>query len=116
MAKFAAPLSILAVAVLAACASPGPGSPAGGQLVPIATQQTPYRAGTGAVVSVVPAPALASAGATAQRAPGAMGELHRVGIKMDDGRMQYVDTSSREVKVGDRVQLTEDRQIKKQER
>jgi hypothetical protein len=129
MVKVVAPLSILAIALLSACSSPGPSSPAsaGTQPAPIATQELPYRAGSGVVQSANPAPGMASAGASTSAKPAAPSAsasaaspaapptsgLQRLGIKMDDGRMQYVDTSSRDFPVGTRVQLSESFEIKK---
>jgi hypothetical protein len=39
--------------------------------------------------------------------------LQRLEIKMSDGRTQYVDTPSREIAKGDRVQLGQDGIIRK---
>jgi hypothetical protein len=128
MTRIAVPLSILAIALLAGCgsrpattarapeAAPKPGAVA---------QEMPYRAGSGVVQSVSNPPTLASAGASAAPAKGASAPsagasapsdsgLQRLAIKMDDGRMQYVDTPSRDFPVGTRVRLTENRQIEKQ--
>jgi hypothetical protein len=122
MIKIAAPVSILAVAVLTACASQGPRSPTAPASAspfgsaPLATQEVPYRAGTGVVQSVNPAPAMASAGPTASRSPAApaSGGMQRLGIKMDNGQMVYVDTPSKDFSAGTRVQLTENFEIRKQ--
>jgi len=104
MLKTAAALSILAAA-LAGCASRGPDAasasgataPAGAHIV---TQTMPYRPGTGVVQSV-------------SRAPDAREPLSVLAIRMDDGRMQYIDTAS-DVPVGSRVQLTPDHKIIRQ--
>jgi hypothetical protein len=113
MIKIAAPLSILAVAVLGACAV-GPNNPASTQSMPVAAQQTPYYAGSGVVQWVGPSPAMASAGATSGNpvAPSASG-MQRLGIKMDDGRMVYVDTASPDFRPGTRVQLTDNFEIRR---
>lgn len=113
MMKVAAPLSILAVAVLAACAT-GPNNPAAPSSVPVTAQQMPYYAGTGVVQWMGPAPAMASAGPTASRNPAAApAGMQRLGIRMDNGRMVYVDTSSPDFRPGTRVQLTDNFEIKR---
>jgi hypothetical protein len=103
MLRAKAPLAILAAVALAGCALRGPdvaSAPAGATAPAgprIATQNLPYVPGTGVVQSVAPAPA--------------SGEpLSVLAIRMDDGRMQYIDTASN-VPVGARVQLTPDHKI-----
>ena len=114
MMKLPARLSILAVAALGACAV-GPNNPASTESMPIATQQMPYYAGTGVVQWVRPAPGMASAGASSARGAAAPepGGLQRIGIRLDDGRMVYVDTTSRDFAPGTRVQLTDNFEIKR---
>lgn len=126
MNRIALPLSIITVSLLAACAA-GPNSPAGptASKGPVA-QQMPYYAGNGVVQSVTNAPSMASAGGTVTTTGGSAvtttganpaantSGLQRLGIRMDDGRMVYVDTSSRDFPVGTRVRLTSDRLIEKQ--
>jgi hypothetical protein len=98
----AAAVAILAAA-LAACASwrPDSGSSAGGATAPtgarIVTQPIPYYTGTGVVQSVA-------------RSPDTRESLSVLAIRMDDGRLQYIDTAS-EVPVGSRVELTPDHRI-----
>jgi hypothetical protein len=105
MVRLAVPLSILAAATLSACsAPPQTGGPAPAPKV--VTNVHPYKAGTGVVQAVMPAPVTAAAGGSAE-------PMQRLEIKMDSGGVQYVDTSSREFKKGTRVQLTEDKLIKK---
>jgi hypothetical protein len=106
MVRLAAPLSLIALATLSACtAPPQTGGPA--QTAPnIVTHVHPYWAGTGVVQAVMPTPVAAGAGASAE-------PMQRLEIKMDNGRIQYVDTSSREFTKGTRVQLTEDKLIRK---
>ena len=103
MLKAAAAVSILAVG-LAACASRSPDAvSAAGATAPggkIVTQTIPYRPGTGVVQRVA-------------RAPNTREPLSVLAIRMDDGRMQYVDTAS-DVPVGSRVQLTPDHKIIRQ--
>ena len=114
MIKVAAPLSILAVAVLGACAV-GPNNPASTQSMPVVAQQMPYYAGSGVVQWVGPSPAMASAGATSSRDPAAPAGsgMQRLGIRMDDGRMVYVDTAIPDFRPGTRVQLTDNFEIRR---
>ena len=99
------PLAVIAAA-LAACTTPPPQSgPAPG--VKVVTNVHPYVPGNGVVQSVSAAPvATASAGSTSE-------PMQRLEIKMDNGTIQYVDTSSREFTKGTRVSLSQDRFIKK---
>jgi hypothetical protein len=39
--------------------------------------------------------------------------LYRLKIRMDNGRTQYLDTSSAEFSAGDRIRLTDERLIEK---
>jgi hypothetical protein len=105
MVRLAAPLSLIALATLSACsAPPQTGGPA--PAPKIVTNVHPYQAGTGVVQAVMPTPVAAGAGASAE-------PMQRLEIKMDNGKIQYVDTSSREFTKGTRGQLTEDRLIRK---
>jgi hypothetical protein len=118
------PLSIVGVALLAACASKqpapivvvppanpnppatvvtAPGSttaPVATPAVPVASAVTQIRPGFGRIESMSPAPA-ASGGATASTT-----NMNRLRIKMDDGSMQVIDTPSTGLSNGDRVELT----------
>jgi hypothetical protein len=106
MVRLAVPLSIIALATLSACSTP-PQTGGRAQSTPnIVTNVHPYQAGTGVVQAVMPAPTGAAAGGSAE-------PMQRLEIKMDNGRIQYVDTLSREFSKGTRVQLTEDKLIKK---
>ena len=106
MVRLAVPLSLLALATLSACTTPpSTGGPAA-RSPNIVTNVHPYRAGTGVVQAVMPVPATAAAGSSAE-------PMQRLEIKMDDGRIQYVDTLSREFTKGTRVQLSEDKLIRK---
>lgn len=110
----AAPVAILA-AVFAGCTTPGPNSPASTSMAP-AAQPVAYWSGTGVVQSVSPAPGAVSAGATASpRNPNTPSEsgLYRLGIRMDNGRMMYVDTPSRDFSPGTRVQLSDNNEIRR---
>ena len=76
----------------------------------ITGQQFQYRPGTGVVQSVAraPTPFTAAAGGTTAPDP-----LYRLKIRMDDGRIQYLDTSD-QFAPGTRVRLTDERLIEKQ--
>ena len=112
---FAAPLSVLAL-LAAGCTTPGPNSPANTSMAPVA-QPVPYWSGTGTVQSVTNAPGTLMAGPNASsRNPSAPNEsgLYRLSIRMDNGRMMYVDTPSREFGPGSRVQLSDAGEIRRQ--
>jgi len=109
----AAPIAILA-AFVAGCASRGPENTAPVAVTPI---EQPYRAGTGVVQAVTPAPRPLAAGANpSARSPAATSEagMQRLRVRMDDGRMLYVDTSAREFAPGTRVLLTDANEIRRQ--
>ena len=108
-----APIAVLA-ALSAGCASRGPAAPAPVSISPI---EQPYRAGTGVVQAVTPAPRAVVAGpSTSARNPTAVSEtaMQRLRIRMDDGRMVYVDTPSREFVAGSRVLLSDANEIRQQ--
>ena len=119
-------LSITAVAVLAACATesgitsaPAPVvvqpaapasyvvAPAGTVVVPQASAATmvvapaavALRAGYGRIESILAVPSAGAGGA-------ASSPTQRVVMRMDDGSTQYFDTQAKDMKVGDRVELT----------
>lgn len=105
MPKFI-PYALAATALaLAGCQTPpqtgGPSQPP--RLV---TTMHPYYAGNGTVQNVYPAPSSAAAGSTGQ-------SMSRLEVKMDNGVVQYVDTSSGEFAKGTRVSLTEDHIIRR---
>jgi hypothetical protein len=109
----AAPIAVLA-AFVAGCTSPGPNSPASATITPLAQ---PYWSGTGVVQTVTPAPAVLVAGPNSSaRNPAAVADasLQRLRIRMDDGRMMYVDTPSRDFAPGTRVQLSDANEIRRQ--
>ena len=120
--KPAAGLFVVALAALAGCASedrvtpapapvvvnPPPSTvvvpPQASATVPpgavvVAPAPGPLQAGYGRVETIVPVPASA-AGATAPSA------TKRIGVRMDNGVMQYLDTDATGLSVGDRVQIT----------
>lgn len=100
-------VALAAAGTLAACsAPPQTGGPA--STTPnIVTNVHPYTPGSGVVQAVNPAPASsASAGGSAE-------PMQRLEIRMDNGTIQYVDTTSREFTKGTRVMLTPDHYIKR---
>ena len=109
----AASLSILA-AFFAGCTSRGPEKPATASVTPV---EQPYRAGTGVVQAVTPAPGpIASGGQTSAKSPAAASDsgLQRLRIRMDDGSMVYVDTPGKNFAPGQRVQLSNANEIRRQ--
>lgn len=131
MDKLTLPLSLAAAATLAACVTYEPVTPAPAPVViqsppavvaaPPATVVVPpvttapvvvvaapaLRAGFGRIDSIAPAPeASAAAGGTAP------GPMQRIGLRMDDGVVQYVDTRAQFLSVGDRVEITRDGYIR----
>ena len=111
-------LSVIAVALLAACGGRQPAPvvvvpPAPVVTTPPASTQSPavvqavqLRPGMGRIESMGPAPS-ASAGGTAPN------PMHRLNIRMDDGSMQVVDTPSSGLNVGDRIELTREGYIRR---
>ena len=126
MKLIAIPLSILAVAALGACASNRPADTF--PRASISPQPMAYRAGTGTVTQVAASPSYygtAAAGATAPRtssvanAAGAnigasapASGYNRLVIRMDDGKMQYLDTDATGFRPGMRVELLPDQTIR----
>jgi len=131
MRKFALPLTLIAAAGLAACASPetktsATSGPPFAASVP-KERSVDYRPGFGVVESISSAPTLsASAGQTAVRSPtspsavGASGApvtssgepLYRLAVRMEDGRLQYIDTDENYA-VGTRIELLPERLIRR---
>ena len=111
-------LSGIAIALLAACGSrqptpvvivPQPASQvvAVPQAAPTPVVQAPaLRTGFGRIETLTAA-TTASAGGSAPSA------MQRLGIRMDDGSLQYVDTASTGLGVGDRVELTREGYIRR---
>lgn len=127
MRPLAISLSLAAVAAaLGACSTPEPATPAPAPTVVIAPQPaapvvvapapgTVYAApstvtvaptamltGFGRVESITPLASAAAGGRAARR----------IGLRMDNGTVQYVDTPA-ELMIGDRVEITSDGYIKK---
>ena len=125
MTRIALPLSICAIAALTACSSyQPPATSSAPSTSAIKPSELPYSPGFGVVQSIKPAPAPmagvggSSAGAKsgssgASTPPSTAGTpMHRLTIKMDNGKIQWVDTNSDEIKTGMRIELTPDRMIK----
>ena len=102
----------LAAAALAGCAGDSSVTSTSGleKRPNIVSQPMPYKAGIGVVETWAAAPSPA-AGASGRVDPA--GGMLRLGIRMDDGRVQYVDTDSRDFPIGTRVELTSDHIIKR---
>jgi hypothetical protein len=116
MIRSALPLAVVAALGLSACGSSPDRDPAPRAAAPAAPagQPVPYRAGSGVVQAVTPAPRTASAGGSTPVTT-TRGEFQRLAIRMDDGRVQYVDMAGPDIPpVGTRIQLTPDHQIIRQ--
>ena len=69
-------------------------------VTPVATG--PLRAGYGRIDSMIDLTPSAAAGSTVPNAN------KRVGVRMDDGTLQYLDTAANDLALGDRVSITSD--------
>lgn len=135
MTRIALPLSVIAVAALAACAAPYPSDSSSlAHAAPIVPQAMEFRPGTGTVerVMLTPGPMGSASGGTATGASAhpagtsatdrpeppvgvpsnSANRLNRLVIRMDNGGVQYIDTDSNEFRSGTRVELTADRMIR----
>ena len=119
MRKLYLPLSLTALGVLAACTTSEPVRPAPAPVIvqpapvvtapPAVVVQQPavvaapsaIRAGHGQIESITPLPESAATGGTVR-------QVKRLGIKMNDGSVQFVDTPAEGLTVGERVELTSD--------
>ena len=130
MTRLAISLSVIGFTLLAACATSDPVTPAPAPVVvapaPVVTAPAPgtvvvppvaqapivvptpsaIRAGFGRIESITALPTSAATGG------GTVKPARRIGIKMDDGTVQYVDTAAEGLSMGQRVELTTDGQIK----
>jgi len=136
MKKLAIPVAVAALALAACAETPTTvSSPIGANAAPIAQQGMPYTPGYGRVEKVLfrDGPLSASRGGTATGASGhpagtsatdrpeppvgqpssSAGRLVRLGIRMDDGTLQYVDTDSDQFREGTPVLLRSDHVIEK---
>ena len=140
MIKLSFPLSVIAIAVLAGCASESRVAPAPAPVVvqpapaaaavitpPATTAAAPTvvvpSAGTAPVVVATPSPQPLRAGtghieqiinlpASAAAGSSVPGATKRITIRMDDGSAQYLDTAATDISVGERVSLTNDGTMK----
>lgn len=121
--KLFASVSLVALAAVAGCAhedrvipAPAPvvvNPPANTVVVPpqssatvpgtvvVAPAPVPLQAGFGRIETLMPAPS-AAAGSSAP------GSNQRVGLRMDNGTFQYVDTNATGLNIGDRIEITKD--------
>jgi hypothetical protein len=95
----AAPAVVVPQANGQAVVVPQPGASAA---VVVPPAPAPLRAGFGRVESITPIPVAAAGGGTANSAN------RRIGLRMDDGSLQYLDTTASPLSVGDRVEITSD--------
>jgi hypothetical protein len=126
MSKIGIVVPAIAIAVLAACASEQPATPAPAPQVIVVPQQQPapvvqapsspamvvaqpvsVKPGIGRVetMSAVPTTSAGSGTSTAS-------DMRRLGVRMDDGTYQYVDTAAGNIRIGDRVQFTSEGYIR----
>lgn len=75
--------------------------PPGGSVV-VAPAPAPLVAGIGRVETIVPLPSSAAAGGSAANAN------KRVGLRMENGVVQYIDTNAAGLSIGDRIEITSD--------
>lgn len=129
MNRFAIAFSLIGFTFLSACVTSDPVTPAPAPVVvapapvvaapppntvvvapaaqaPIVVPTPAIRAGSGLIESITPLPTSAATGS------GAVKPQRRIGIKMDDGTVQYVDTAAEGLSIGQRVDLTADGRIK----
>ena len=108
----AASLTILA-ALVAGCSSRPAEKPATASVTPV---EQPFRAGTGVVQAVTPAPGPIAAGpqTSARSAAASDSGMRRLRIRMDDGSTVFVDTPGKDFAAGQRVQLSSANEIRKQ--
>ena len=128
MNRLAIPLALSTVAFVAACAYRATPAPAPVAATPapqivvvpqqpavvaapaaptvVVPQPLAIRPGIGRVESISAVPVASGTGATAYSA------MRRLGIKMSDGTVQYVDSEVPNVLIGDRVELTSDGYIR----
>ena len=124
MKRFASFTVLAALAALAGCATEDRVTPAPAPVVvnpPASTVVVPPQASATAapgaiVVAPAPAPLMAGNGRVATIVPvtsaaaggSAPSGTKRIGVRMDNGVVQYFDTTAAGVAIGDRVQITSD--------
>jgi len=110
--------SLIAIAALAACARPAPTvivqqpapsvavAPAGTVVAPatVVAQAPVLRAGIGRIESIGATPQWSSS----STGGGRPSSMRRIGVRMDDGTLQYLDTNAPSLRTGDRIELTSD--------
>jgi hypothetical protein len=113
-------LAPLAAAAIAACTTNEPVTPAPAPVViapqpapPAQVAVVPGTAAAGGSMVVVPAnPGALRVGAgrvdSIVTVPNASSDMRRVGVKMNDGSVQYVDGRVPNLSIGDRVEITSD--------
>ena len=129
MTKILIVFSVVGLAMLGACATSDPVTPAPAPVVvapapAVVTAPPPGTvvvqqpqvvvpavtaaivAGHGRIESITPLPTSAATGS------GTIKQQRRIGIKMDNGTLQYVDTAAEGLSIGERVELTADGQIR----
>ena len=94
-------LAVIAAAAVTALAACGTTPPS--RTPSIVTNEVPFQPGMGTVQAVTHTPVLPGANSS--------DPLKRLHVRMDNGRMQYIDTVS-SITPGMRVELTPDRQIR----
>src|SRR3954454_7529981 len=116
-------VSLIALALLGACASEQPATPAAAPVVIVPPQQpavvqapsTPtvvashpaqLKAGYGRVETISAVPQSSGAGSTS------VGDSRRLGVRMEDGTCQYGTSPAGNTRIGDRVQFTSDGYIR----
>ena len=120
MRKYVIPATLIGLALLGACAREHPATPAPAPVVVVPPQQPPapvvtapaaapqvivaqpaqLKPGYGRVETIASVPVSAGAGSSSSS------DMRRLGVRMEDGSFQYVDTPAAEIKIGDRVQFT----------
>jgi hypothetical protein len=115
MKKLAIPLSILAVAALGGCITYERDRPADTfPRASIASQPVAYNTGSGTIthISASPSYSTAAAGGTAGSTVRPGYPYNRLTIRMDSGAVQYIDTTSNDLRSGMRVELLPDHTIR----
>ena len=99
-----APAPVVVAPAPAAAAAPAVvvAQPSTGAAVVVPPAPGPLRAGFARVESLTPVPVAAAGGGTVASS------TRRIGLRMDDGSLQYVDSTASPLAVGDRVEITSD--------
>lgn len=105
LTPFAVAITAGAVTMLGACSMLS--QPTTTPRTQLVTNVNPLHPGSGVVQNVTPAPVMAGATASSTE------PVRRIELKMNDGRTQYLDTATIDLKRGDRVQIGEDGVIRR---